>query len=108
MSESAYKTFEIDTNGILMQAFNHSYELDSSNSARQEFPPTFNPNGYVDVLSVDFVKKYNLLHGNKVFGFKTPKVTEVDNLQDLEKLNYELNVSPEHYSLLFGETNERF
>jgi N-acylneuraminate cytidylyltransferase len=103
MSESAYKTFEMDSNGILMQAFNHSYDLDSANSARQKFPLTFNPNGYVDVLSVDFIKRYKRLHGNRVYGFKTPMVTEVDNSKDLEMLNHQLNSSAEHYDILFSE-----
>ena len=52
MSESAYKTFEITIKGELKSFASENNDLDKSNIARQQFPKTYLPNGYVDVLSI--------------------------------------------------------
>tara|TARA_B100001093_G_C26576476_1_gene905253 strand:+ start:186 stop:410 length:225 start_codon:yes stop_codon:yes gene_type:complete len=74
MPESAYKTFEINTFGQLKRVGHDSTKLDPANNARQEFPKTYIPNGYVDVLSVEFILKNKLIHGNFVILFFTPSV----------------------------------
>ena len=90
MSESAYKTFEID-DGILKTVFTRSNELDSSNEARQHYPKTYSANGYVDILKSKFVIENNKIHGSKVVPFITPRVTEVDTLDDFELLQFEIS-----------------
>jgi CMP-N,N'-diacetyllegionaminic acid synthase len=102
MSESAYKTFEIDGQGRLKRLGSKDTFLDSANNARQQFPPTFNANGYVDVLSTAYIRNHNLLHGDAVMPFITPRVTEVDNEADLAFLEYQLQKDAKLASRLFG------
>jgi len=100
MSESAYKTFEI-VDDRLRRVGDTSTELDAANVPRQKFPSTYSANGYVDVLSTEFIRRTGLLHGNAVMPFVTPRVTEVDSEDDFLFLEYEIARSPRHFSLLF-------
>ena len=94
MSESAYKTFEISEDGALQCVGSNSTDLDMANRARQVFPKTYHANGYIDVLSVSFIRKTGLLHGGNVLPFNTPMVTEVDTEEDFSYLEYRLTQSP--------------
>jgi CMP-N,N'-diacetyllegionaminic acid synthase len=94
MSESAYKTFEIAPGGQLKRLGSEDTALDSANNARQQFPSTYQANGYVDVLSSAFVRKMRLLHGNHVIPFVTPMVVEVDTEEDFLHLEFQLAQSP--------------
>jgi N-acylneuraminate cytidylyltransferase len=106
MSESAYKTFELDDSETLMSVCKKDYNIDASNGARQSFPNTFYPNGYVDILSTRFIEKNNKIHGNKVYGFVTPRIIEVDEAFDLEMLNYEFARTAFNYQYINGGQNE--
>ncbi len=90
MPESAYKTFEISPEGVYKRVGLESTELDSANNARQSFPKTYQANGYVDLLSVKFIEKTGLLHGNRVMPFITEVVTEVDSEGDFKFLEFQL------------------
>jgi len=103
MTESAYKTFEINQAGELKRVGVDSTELDDANSARQHFPTTYVANGYVDVLSVEFIRKKRLIHGNHVMPFITPLVDEIDAPEDFQRLEYQLSVNPIIYSRIFGK-----
>lgn len=94
MSESAYKTFEVAAGGQLKRVGTDSTALDVANSARQQFPATYIANGYVDVLSVAFIRKHRLLHGDWVLPFITPSVAEVDTKDDFAFLEYQLSRAP--------------
>lgn len=76
-------------------------ELDAANNARQEFPPTYVANGYVDVLSTRFIRKMQLIHGDHVVPFVTPVVGEVDTEDDFVNLEQELERHPEFATRLF-------
>jgi CMP-N,N'-diacetyllegionaminic acid synthase len=106
MSESAYKTFELDDSETLMSVCKKDYNIDVSNDARQSFPNTFYPNGYIDILSTRFIEKNNKIHGNKVYGFITPRIIEVDEAFDLEMLNYEFARTAINYHYMNGGQNE--
>jgi len=101
MSESAYKTFEIASDGQLKRLGSKDTALDSANNARQQFPSTFQANGYVDVLSSDFVRKTGLIHGDHVIPFVTPTVVEVDTEDDFAHLEFQLAQSPQITQKLF-------
>jgi N-acylneuraminate cytidylyltransferase len=101
MSESAYKTFEIAPGGQLKRVASESTELDAANNARQQFPTTYNANGYVDVLSTAFIRKMHLIHGDHVLSFTTPMVNEVDTEEDFSILEMELQNHPEFATRLF-------
>lgn len=91
MSESAYKTFEVASSGQLKRVGSNNSSMDSANNARQEFPVTYQANGYVDVLSTRFIRKNGLIHGDWVLPFITPSVVEVDTEEDFLLLEYQLS-----------------
>lgn len=101
MSESAYKTFEISPGGKLKLVASESFELDGANNARQQFPVTYIANGYVDVLSSAFIRNMKLIHGDHVLPFITPRVNEVDTVEDFSMLEMELQNHPEFATRLF-------
>lgn len=94
MSESAYKTFEITTEGRFKRVGDEGTALDLANNARQQFPSTYHANGYVDVLSTHFIRENQLLHGDWVLPFITPSVDEIDTEEDFFKIEYQLSRSP--------------
>jgi len=102
MSESAYKTFEVSDQGLLKPIASVA-DGDKANLPRQAFPKTYQANGYVDVLNPEFILKEHKLHGDKIFAFKTPVVTEVDSLTDLEYLDWEVQQNNELVKLVFGD-----
>jgi len=94
MPESAYKTFEIASGGQLKRLGSQDTALDSANNARQQFPSTYQANGYVDVLSSAFVRESGLLHGHHVIPYVTPLVVEVDTEDDFAYLEFQLTQFP--------------
>ena len=102
MSESAYKTFEISSDGQLKMVGSNSTSIDAANYARQSFPKTYMANGYIDVLSTEFIRKTGLLHGDNVIPFMTPTVVEVDTEDDFRNLEYQLVCSPDIIQKVFN------
>ncbi len=102
MPESAYKTFEIARGGQLKPIGCDSTALDSANNARQQFPITYQANGYVDVLSTSFIRKTGLMHGDHVIPFVTPPAVEVDTEEDFAHLEFQMARASEITHQLFG------
>jgi N-acylneuraminate cytidylyltransferase len=88
MSETAYKSFEIEE-GKLKTIGTGSFDLDPANEARQGFPSTYYANGYVDIIKSKFIIDNQKIHGDKVMAFVTEPVTEVDTPEDFELLEYQ-------------------
>ena len=101
MSESAYKTFEIAPDGQFKRLGADGTALDAANNARQQFPATYQANGYVDVLSTRFIRDNGLIHGDWVLPFITPTVVEVDTEDDFALLEYQLARTPNISTQLF-------
>ncbi len=101
MPESAYKTFEIAEGGQLKRLGSDDTALDSANNARQQFPDTYQANGYVDVLATPFIRRAHLLHGDHVIPWITPVVVEVDTEDDFAHLEYQLTQMPQAVQKLF-------
>lgn len=101
MPESAYKTFEIAPEGMLMRLGATDAALDAANISRQQFPPTYQANGYVDVLSTRFIRQSGLIHGNWVMPYVTPTVVEVDTEEDFARLEFLLSRNPRIAARLF-------
>ena len=59
---------------------------DDANLPRQAFPKVYIPNGYVDILKTAFVMRNGLLHGERMIGFETPGVPDIDMEEDLNRL----------------------
>ena len=102
MPESAYKTFEMAAEGQLKRLGADNTDLDTANNARQQFPNTYQANGYVDVLSTAFIRKAKLIHGNHVIPFVTPTVVEVDTEDDFAHLEFQLTQKPSTLKKLFN------
>ena len=101
MPESAYKAFEITPSGLLKQLGGGNTKLDAANNARQQFPVTYQANGYVDVLSTAFIRETGLIHGDRVLPFVTPSVVEVDTEEDFAHLEFKVVRQPQIISTLF-------
>jgi N-acylneuraminate cytidylyltransferase len=102
MSESAYKTLEITEDGRFKRVGSDDTALDSANNARQQFPKTYQANGYVDILSTSFIRAKGLIHGDWVLPFITPSVLEVDTEDDFFQLEYQLSCLPDIASQLIN------
>ena len=100
MSQTAYKSFQLNQNHLACLCTG-SMDLDAANLPRQQFPKTYQPNGYVDVLKSEFILNNNQLHGNKVLAYITPHVKEVDVAEDFSYLLYQINHHEEMFSRLF-------
>lgn len=101
MSESAYKTFEIEGD-YLKSVGSNSFALDTFNDPRQRFEKTYQANGYVDVIKTAYVVENNKLHGDHVIAFVTPRVEEVDTVDDFDYLEYLVAKDPMIVNKLFG------
>jgi len=95
MSESSYKTFEIE-NDIFKCICNGGSDIESSNIARQAFPVTYDANGYIDIVRSEMISKHNLIHGSKVRAFITSTAHEIDEINDIDFLEYLIQKNPEY------------
>ncbi len=102
MSESAYKSFEVNDKGFL-ETIGSVESAEKANLPRQAFPKTYLANGYVDVLDPSYILKENKLHGDKILAFQTPVVTEVDSIEDLEYLEWQVTKQPQLLKTVFGD-----
>lgn len=59
---------------------------DEANMPRQGFPRVLIPNSYVDVLKADYVIEHDLMHGDRMIGYVTEEIPDVDSELDLKKL----------------------
>lgn len=85
MDETAYKCFTI-TAGILRPLT----PIDITDAPNQSLQPTFKPNGYVDIVRSDIVKR-GALWGSGRYAFITPKTVEIDTEDDFEYAEYLIN-----------------
>ena len=100
MSESSYKTFEIESNK-LKSLCNGSFDIEASNQGRQAYPTTYNANGYIDVIRTKMVKNNGLIHGDSVQAFITEPTYELDEVSDIELLEYLMMKRPDFIKFLF-------
>ena len=91
MAESPHKVFEIK-GGFLVGLFPNDTRPEYYNLPRQAFPLAYIPNGYVDIIKPNFVRKSNSLHGPKMLAYITPVTIEVDRLEDFEYLEYIIKI----------------
>lgn len=89
LKESPHKFFEMDGE-FFKGLFPKDARPDYHNMPRQVFRPAYHPNGYVDVIKAETVKNQNVIHGNKIMAFVTPFVFELDALEDLDYIKFDL------------------
>ena len=102
MAQSAYKTFEI-SDLYLRSVDTGSLDVELSNRPRQQFKRTYDANGYVDVIRTAHVLECQKMHGDKVLAYVTPKVEEVDTLDDFDYLEYKAGKCKDLISKIFGQ-----
>lgn len=85
--ESPYKLLGIN-NDFLEGLFPDDPRPEYYNLPRQNFPPVYQPNGYVDIIKSETVLKLKTLHGPKILSFLTPDVGEIDNIDDFNYIEY--------------------
>ncbi len=90
MSETAYKTLEIDDNNFLKPVgVSKNFGLDN-NAPRQSFPKTYQANGYIDILVTSSIRRNNHIHGDHSIPFLTEYAVEIDCVDDFKYLEYTL------------------
>jgi len=100
MSESAYKTFEIEK-GYLKSICSRSSDIEIANRPRQKFRKTYNANGYVDIIKTSYVIANKKIHGDRVIGYIVPRTFEIDTLEDFQYLEYRIARNPVLIKKLF-------
>ena len=76
------KCFALES-GFFVGLFPNDKRPDYHNLPRQSFPPTYKPDGYVDVLKTSFVLENPVIHGPKILAFLSPDTGDIDSLSDL-------------------------
>lgn len=89
--ESPFKWLRRNDAGYLTGLTTDETNLDRLNLPRQSYPAAFIPNGYVDIVRSSFVLDGPFLHGDRVLGFESPYCTEVDSVEELELLEFQLH-----------------
>ena len=92
MSETSYKTFEIEKQKLKTLCVGN-FNVESINLPRQSFPVTYNPNGYIDIVRTSMIDK-GLIHGDSVFAFITEFTHDIDEQDDLDFLKFVVEKNP--------------
>ena len=100
MIQSSYKTLEIE-GGYYKCIGTGSLDLDEANRPRQEFKKTYDPNGYVDVYKSRYIVENGKILGDRVLAYITPRIAEVDTLEEFDFLEYQVYKNPTLVSRLF-------
>lgn len=93
LAEPPQKMFQKNKKGFFEGFFPNDSRPDYFNLPRQTFPKAYHPNGYVDVVRPEFVRKNNRVHGPNILAFVTEHVTEIDRQADFEYLEYQIKKS---------------
>jgi N-acylneuraminate cytidylyltransferase len=101
MTQSSYKTFEVDNGLLKCIGKENDFNIEKTNKHRQSYKPTYDANGYVDILRSDLIINDGIMHGNKVCGFITEQIFEIDNHNDLEFLEYIISKKSKLFDTLF-------
>lgn len=83
--------------GFFIGLFPNDPRPDYANLPRQSFPLAYQPNGYVDVIKRKTVIEDGIFHGSKVKAFIVPDVGELDRLEDLEFIKF--NLKKDNYKI---------
>ncbi len=87
--ESPLKWFRRDEGGYF-RSFGDGIDNEVLNNPRQTFPEAYIPDGYVDVVIPELIRSSERLYGDKMMAFISPFCIEVDTLDDLDLLEYQL------------------
>ena len=88
--ESPCKWFKRDNHGYFIGNCPEDKRPEYYNLPRQLFPPVYIPDGYVDIMKASYVLNSDNLNGSKMIGFSSPHCYEVDTLEELEMIEFQL------------------
>ncbi len=81
-SHPPQKLFQIKKN-FLTGFFNDKYKDEYHSRPRQDYPKTYLPNGYIDILKTNYILRNKKIYGNKILSFVTDPILDIDTKQDL-------------------------
>lgn len=90
LPEPPQKMFQINGKGFFEGLFPGDSRPEYYNLPRQQFPKTYHPNGYIDIIKTDALQNPGTLYGCSILAFATSFVIEVDEIEDLEYLEYQI------------------
>jgi|TARA_B110000037_G_C17105436_1_gene499659 CMP-N,N'-diacetyllegionaminic acid synthase len=82
-SQPPQKLFQIKKN-FLTGFFNKKYKGEYHSKPRQDYPETYLPNGYIDILKTSYILKSKRIYGNKILSYVTRPILDIDTKQDLK------------------------
>jgi len=88
--ETPFKWFKRDPAGFFRGLLPDDPRPEYYNLPRQAFDPVYIPDGYVDVLRASHVLHSESLHGDRMLGFVSPSCIEIDTMDELELLAFQL------------------
>ena len=90
MAEPPQKMFGLDESGYFEGLFPQETRPEYYHLPRQAFPTTYYPNGYVDIIRPTYLTStpHETIYGDRILGFTTPFVPEVDTPEDFEYLEF--------------------
>ena len=90
IQEPAQKLFGIE-DGRFVGLFPDDTRPEYYNLPRQAFPPSYQLDGYVDILKASHIEEERTQHGERILAFVSPQTGEVDHPRDFEFIEYKLN-----------------
>ena len=82
-SQPPQKLFQIKKN-FLTGFFNEKYKGEYHSKPRQDYPNTYLPNGYIDILKTSYILKSKRIYGDKILSYITHPILDIDTKQDLK------------------------
>jgi len=82
-SQPPQKLFHIKKK-FLTGFFNKKYKGEYHSRPRQDYPETYLPNGYIDILKTSYILKSKKIYGNKILSYVTNPILDIDTKQDLK------------------------
>ena len=82
-SQPPQKLFQIKKD-FLTGFFNKKYKGEYHSKPRQDYPETYLPNGYIDILKTSYILKSNKIYGDKILSYVTHPTLDIDTKQDLK------------------------
>tara|TARA_B100001989_G_C24546151_1_gene470920 strand:+ start:234 stop:911 length:678 start_codon:yes stop_codon:yes gene_type:complete len=82
-SQPPQKLFKIKNN-FLKGFFDTKLKGEYHSRPRQEYPHTYLPNGYIDILKTKYILKTKRIYGNKILSYITYPILDIDTKEDLK------------------------
>jgi CMP-N-acetylneuraminic acid synthetase len=98
-NHSPYKMFQIIENHC--QGFFENFEgiKEYTNLPNQNFPASYMPNGYCDMVIKKTVEKNTSTFGNRIFGHETENIIDIDDHFHLDIVKFQIGTKYDRLSV---------